>query len=49
MNMKYEKPELEELELILEGSFLASTSVTNPGVDVGGGEGGDGGDESDWD
>jgi hypothetical protein len=29
--MEYEKPDLEELELALEGSFLSSTST---GVDV---------------
>ena len=30
--MKYEKPNLEEMELILEGSFLSSS--TGEGVDV---------------
>lgn len=30
--IKYEKPDLEELELILEGSFLDDTSV---GIDKG--------------
>lgn len=29
--MKYEKPDLEELELVLEGSFL--DSATNPDPD----------------
>lgn len=42
--MKYEKPDLEELELIIEGSFLTSKSESvdkddnNPGTD-----------ESEWD
>ncbi len=30
--IKYEKPDLEELELILEGSFLSDASV---GIDKG--------------
>lgn len=40
--MKYEKPSLEEMELLLEGSFLGCSSV---GVDNGGDYGdGDGSD-----
>lgn len=35
--MKYEKPDLEELELSLEGSFLAVTTSTP----IEGGEGSD--------
>lgn len=31
---KYEKPDLEELELVLEGSFL-DDEYSNPGVDKG--------------
>lgn len=31
--MKYEKPTLEELELLLEGSFLYSNSDGEIGVD----------------
>ena len=42
---KYEKPDLEDLELLLEGSFLEGASPEGPGVDVGGGS--EGGDE--WD
>ena len=36
--MKYEKPDLEELELELEGSYLAPTSI---GVEIGDDEGND--------
>lgn len=47
---KYEKPDLEELEIILEGSYLNGTS---PGVGVESGEGGGGdgeyGDDNYWD
>lgn len=50
--MKYEKPDLEELELVLEGSFLDSrtkpeTEVPDDVVDTDKGEGDFGG--SDWD
>lgn len=49
MKMKYEKPNLEELELIIEGSYLASKSATrpnptnpdNPDIPIEGGEGDD--------
>lgn len=42
--MKYEKPDLEELELVLEGSFLQDddslkVDPTNPDIPVEGGEG----------
>ena len=40
--MKYEKPELEEIELMLEGSFLGDNSE---GVGIKPGEG----DGDDWD
>lgn len=43
--MKYEKPDLEELELLLEGSFLATRSK-NEGVDVDPDNPGDG---EEWD
>lgn len=34
MKFEYEKPNLEELELILEGSFLDDTTIgDNPGID----------------
>ena len=34
MKFEYEKPNLEELELILEGSFLSDTTIgDNPGID----------------
>lgn len=42
MKLEYIKPDLEELELVLEGSFLASGSdkdpnnPDNPGLDIGG-------------
>lgn len=41
MKLEYIKPDLEELELVLEGSFLASGSKDpnnpdNPGLDIGG-------------
>lgn len=41
--MKYEKPNLEELEIILEGSFLdhATGDPNTPDVSVVDGEGGD--------
>lgn len=47
---KYVKPDLEELELVLEGSFLAGSSPVEPedpdepGIGTGGEEGG-----GDWD
>lgn len=45
--IKYEKPDLEELELILEGSFLGENSV---GIDKENGTGGDYGEDMDlWD
>ncbi|MDE7336419.1 MAG: hypothetical protein K2N10_08975 [Muribaculaceae bacterium] len=51
MKFEYEKPDLEELDLELEGSFLASGSKPDvpPGIDEVGKEEGDpiGGDE--WD
>lgn len=28
MNIKYEKPDMEELELIIEGSFLGDKSIS---------------------
>ena len=44
--MKYERPDLEELELELEGSFLATQSRPGDlGVDVGGDEN----DGDEWD
>lgn len=49
MNKKYVKPELEEMELFLEGSFLAHRTLEN-GEQQEGVEGGDtetGGDN--WD
>lgn len=49
MKLEYIKPDLEELELVLEGSFLKTSSDNN---EVGGeiGEGPGGGDEGDdWD
>lgn len=56
MKLEYIKPDLEELELMLEGSFLASGSKDpnnpdNPGLDVGDGEGGgdDDGNDNYWD
>ncbi len=44
MNKKYERPDLEELELILEGSFLAHRTIDDgnggqidqEGVEIGG-------------
>ena len=34
MKFEYEKPELEELELILEGSFLKNATIgEHPGID----------------
>lgn len=52
MKIKYEKPYLEEIELVLEGSFLDSKTDPNnpkePGVDVGDGEGGGDGDDTYW-
>ena len=44
MYIKYEKPSLEELELILEGSFLGENSV---GIDKGDKE--EDGDMDAWD
>ena len=48
MKMKYEKPNLEELELIIEGSYLTSKSARpnptdpdNPDIPIEGGEGDD--------
>ena len=51
--MNYEKPDLDELELILEGSFLDNatgkpTDPTNPDLGVEEGEGGGGGDDDYW-
>lgn len=43
--MKYEKPTLEELELLLEGSFLYTNSEGKEEIPIDPGE--DGGD--DWD
>lgn len=43
--MKYEKPELEELDLLLEGSFLSTTSDGKEEVPIEPGEG----DGDDWD
>ena len=45
MKYEYEKPELEELELYFEGSFLAANSI---GVDIDDGEYGGGDDGDDW-
>ena len=52
--MKYEKPNLEELELILEGSFLDNatgntSNPDNPDLGVEEGEGGGNGDDNYWD
>lgn len=53
MKLEYIKPDLEELELVLEGSFLTSGSdekdPQNPDVGVGEGEGGGSGDDNYWD
>lgn len=52
MKLEYIKPDLEELELMLEGSFLTSGSKPdpeNPDVGVGEGEGGGSGDDNYWD
>lgn len=43
MKKKYERPDLEEMELVLEGSFLAHRTTEDgvqEGVDIETGEGG---------
>ena len=49
MKFEYEKPNLEELDLVLEGSFLnagtGSGTEENPSVPI---EGGEGGSSTEW-
>ncbi len=50
MKLEYVKPDLEELELVLEGLFLNSGSdPEHPDIDVEPGEGGGGEGDSYWD
>lgn len=45
----YEKPEIEEVNLVLEGSFLTGSTGTTPGGNQGEGEDKPGGEEPPWD
>ena len=47
--MKYERPDLEEIELELEGSFLATSTVGGEISPDPVGPGGDGEPDSPWD
>lgn len=33
MKLEYVKPDLEELELVIEGSYLATATTQKPGID----------------
>ncbi len=47
--MKYEKPDLEELDIVLEGSFLGTGSTTKDPTTEGGKDDGDhDGNEDEW-